>query len=281
MDFNILKITGMENQEIKHSNILGWLFRKNEHSLEYEILESFLKKVAKLNKVKDFNSYLYLSNTPKDILIFREKDNIDLLIVDKANKKVFAIENKIYAKERIDGEDGGQLQKYEDIINSKYNNEYKRYFIYLTINLEKPSKENWLIANYQIIADIIEKIIASKDITDKTKIILESYVDILKRNGIVEDKQLRKLCRDIWAKKEYRDALNILFENKPTNHEKISNIIKHKLENMGAEIEFYAGKNNDILIKTKSISDKEYNENEIYFNLDFDYFGIRLASIYK
>ena len=43
LDFNILEITGMGNQEIKHSNILGWLFSDAEHNLEYKILESFLK----------------------------------------------------------------------------------------------------------------------------------------------------------------------------------------------------------------------------------------------
>ena len=40
LDFNILEITGMGNQEIKHSNILGWLFSDAEHNLEYKILES-------------------------------------------------------------------------------------------------------------------------------------------------------------------------------------------------------------------------------------------------
>ena len=35
LDFNILEITGMGNQEIKHSNILGWLFSDAKHNLEY------------------------------------------------------------------------------------------------------------------------------------------------------------------------------------------------------------------------------------------------------
>jgi len=51
MDFNILEITGMGAQEIKHSNILGWLFDDCEHNLEYEILDNFLKKVISDNEV--------------------------------------------------------------------------------------------------------------------------------------------------------------------------------------------------------------------------------------
>lgn len=43
MDFNIFEITGLGNQEIKHSNTLAWLFGDNEHGLKYQILERFLK----------------------------------------------------------------------------------------------------------------------------------------------------------------------------------------------------------------------------------------------
>ena len=101
MDFNILEITGMGSQEIKHSNILGWLFDDSEHSLEYQILDNFLKKVIELNSNNDLQSYLYLSNKKRDITIYREKDNIDLLIVDESNKIVITIENKIHGMKEL------------------------------------------------------------------------------------------------------------------------------------------------------------------------------------
>ena len=47
MDFNIFEITGLGNQEIKHSNTLAWLFGDNEHELKYQILERFLKFTLK------------------------------------------------------------------------------------------------------------------------------------------------------------------------------------------------------------------------------------------
>lgn len=45
MNFNILEIIGMGSEEIKHSNILAWMFSDSEHNLEYKILEDFLKKI--------------------------------------------------------------------------------------------------------------------------------------------------------------------------------------------------------------------------------------------
>ena len=167
LDFNILEITGMGNQEIKHSNILGWLFSDTEHNLEYKILEGFLKKIIALNGIENLQDYLYLSKHRKDIVIYREKDNIDLLIVDEANQVLFAIENKVFAGERTDGEDGGQLQKYENIINHKYP-KYQKYFIFLTIDLNEPSKDNWLKANHEMIVETLNEISRNKDIVKRS-----------------------------------------------------------------------------------------------------------------
>ena len=86
MDFNILEITGMGTQEIKHSNILGWLFDDSEHNLDYQILDGFLKKVIQNTPNISLENYLYLSDNKRDITILREKDNIDILIIDEANK---------------------------------------------------------------------------------------------------------------------------------------------------------------------------------------------------
>ena len=219
MDFNILEITGMGDYEIRHSNILAWLFGANEHNLQYEILDNFLKKVLKQNKLNTdkknkLKSYLYLQNKKRDITIYREKDNIDLLIVDKTNKIIFVIENKVYANERVDGDDGGQLVKYEKNINKNYK-DYDKYHIFLTIDLQKPSQESWLVANHQMVADVIENILNTKELTQKSKIVLESYVDLLKRRGIVEDKKLKELCSQIWENTEYREAIEILNKYRP------------------------------------------------------------------
>lgn len=69
MNFNILEITGMGSQEIKHSNILAWMFSNSEHNLEYKILEDFLKKIVEFNEVSEATTflkhYIYLSEKVK------------------------------------------------------------------------------------------------------------------------------------------------------------------------------------------------------------------------
>ncbi len=270
IDYNILEITGMGNQEIKHSNVLGWIFSNSEHNIEYLALDNFLKKVIEYAPdTRNLKEYIYLSKTKRDIIVYREKDNIDLLIVDKLNKIVIAIENKVYATERRDGDDGGQLQKYEDIVNEKYF-DYEKHFVFLTINLEKPSKDNWLIANYKMITDSLEEILVSKELSEKTKIIFESYVDLLKRSGIVVDEKIQNLCEKIWSNEKYANAIDILLDYRVTPVKMLYDRLKEKLK-------FYDDNNflelDGIKMLYKSIDKEWENAEEIIFEINVNYFG--------
>jgi hypothetical protein len=46
------------------------------------------------------------------------------------------------------------------------------------IDLEEPSKKNWLRANHQMITDVIENILKTKETTTKTQIVLDSILYI-------------------------------------------------------------------------------------------------------
>lgn len=230
MEFNILEITGMGAQEIKHSNLLSWLFGNNEHRLGYKILEGFLKKVAEINDefdcIEDLKHYVYLPEKDRDLIIYREKNNIDLLLIDESNKVVLAIENKVYASERSDGDDGGQLKKYFEYVHGNYNDNYKKFFIYLTVDNSYPSEENqskWLVASHQMIGEVIEQFVSNNNISDKTELILSSYIDLLKRRNIMADKNIEELCEKIWAKNS--KALDILFRYRKTDLDKFYNLI--------------------------------------------------------
>ena len=232
MNFNILEITGMGSQEIKHSNILAWMFSNSEHNLEYKILEDFLKKIVEFNEVSEATTflkhYIYLPEKDKNITIYREKDNIDLLIVDNANEVVIAIENKVYASERYDGDDGGQLNKYYERVDKSYKYFKNKIFIYLTIDGSFPESEKnqsiWLNATHEMIGEVVENILENQTVLSKAEMILTSYVDLLKRRNIMADKNLEELCKKIWDKNS--KALDILFRYRTTNLDKLYDLIK-------------------------------------------------------
>jgi len=267
MDFNIIEITGMGTQEIKHSNMLSWLFGNNEHGLGYLIFQKFLTKVINQTRNSDFKHYLYLPKAQRELTIYREKDNIDLLLIDTPNNKVIVIENKIYANERVDGIDGGQLNKYETIISKDFK-DYDKYFIYLTIDESEPSEENnetWMVASYQMISDSISEIISSqKGLSDKTKIVLESYLDLLKRRSIVENTELKELCEKIW--KNHKDALLILNQYQPDVSDLLTDLQIY-LKNSNIDIRAYNKSNTDFQIISQNYKNK-YNNLEDYDEAD-------------
>ena len=106
LPINVLDIAGMGNQEIKHSNVLAWMFGDNQHQLGHKILAKFLGHVASIegdnkndDKLTSLRHYAYFPEHKRDIHIKREWNNIDLLIEDKANNVVIVIENKVWASE--------------------------------------------------------------------------------------------------------------------------------------------------------------------------------------
>ena len=137
MDINVLEISGMGNQEIKHSNVLAWMFGDNQHQLDYQILEKFLGQISDIKGInakknlKDLRHYAYFPKNKRDITIKREWKNIDLLIEDKANKVAIVIENKVWAEESED-----QLKDYQTKIEEHYkvkdSEVWERHYIFLT-----------------------------------------------------------------------------------------------------------------------------------------------------
>lgn len=275
MNFNILEITGMGTQEIKHSNLLSWVFGDNEHELGYMVFEKFLHKIIEANEnnaiVEKLKHYLYLPKNKKEFIIYREKDNIDLLFIDNENSTVIAIENKVYADERIDGEDDGQLKKYERIVKESYPN-FEQFYIYLTIAANEPSDDNsdlWLVSSYQMISDSIEEIVnTQKELSDKTKMIFESYIDLLKRRGIVEDTKLKELCENIWKNPKYKEALLILNQYQPDVSDLLTEI-RENLKESGIDIHDYTTTNTDFAIFTKNYKNS-YPEWKEYYNQESD-----------
>jgi len=78
-------------------------------------------------------------------------------------------------------------------------------------------------------------------ITDIINKILESYVNLLKRNAIMEDKTIEELCKKIWNNKEYSKALEVLNQYKPNNVERIKNLLANFEGATIVEIKIYSG----------------------------------------
>lgn len=241
--YNIFDIVGMGEQEIKHSNFLGWLFELKIDGHGYVFLEEFLRGCLNVlddkNKCDNLQKYIYLKSKNK-IKAHREWRNleqsarpVDLIIEDEENQVLIVIENKINAGEDIKSDgNNGQLSDYETsvkeygkwkkwILEGKKDKKINEIFYFFlspdgTLASEK-NQDTWKAIDYGVVAKPLEKILKNIkndkiSINSDFALLIDHYLDLLYRKGIVMNDAVKQICNEIW--KGHREALEILFENK-------------------------------------------------------------------
>lgn len=209
-EFNPFKILRIEDHEIRHSNVLAWLFNPIEnHNLDDKILKKFLLTVASSSDNENvLADEIHLIDIEKsnfrDAEVYREQDNIDILVISVKQKLIIAIENKIYSEEH-----SNQLNRYLEILDSKYP-DFKIFPIFLTLYGDKPSNLKYCSASYNDLLKIIEFNINLY--VDRISIesfnFIQFYLKILKEKIIVDEK-LKELCRSIYS--DNKDAIDLIY----------------------------------------------------------------------
>ncbi len=122
--FNVFSVLRRESDEVNlHSRFLAALLdHRKSRDAPRENLKDFLENVVECKFEHDSAE------------VDRERDGIDILIVNKA-KQAVAIENKIDA-----GDQPGQLQRYHDKLEKNGYNEI--HMLYLTLHGHDPSEES-------------------------------------------------------------------------------------------------------------------------------------------
>jgi len=211
-DFNIFTSLNLINNEIRHSNFLSWLMNpKENHNLKDYFLSSLLKVIStrasslgiKTPSIFDIDNWSFIETE-----VSREWRNIDILIKDDNHKLICVIENKIYSKEH-----SGQLRRYKEIVEEEYPN-YQKIFVYLTIEGDEASEDDYLSINYHDIIKIISHIIENKStsIGQEVLIFISHYQEMFRRY-IMENSEIQEICKKIY--KKHKKALDLIFEYKP------------------------------------------------------------------
>jgi hypothetical protein len=207
-EFNPLNVLKVDNYEIRHSNILSWLLNpKENHRLDDSFLRKFLAEIIVNNdsletKLNVFNIQEFIFS---EIEIKREWSDIDILLIDKRNKFVLFIENKIRAKESK-----GQLKKYHNRIDDNFQG-FEKIPVFLTLFGDNPSDIRYGILSYVKILEILRFIleINSEYLNEKIVDFINYYIRTLELLTM-EDKELKELCKKIY--KEHKEAIDLIAE---------------------------------------------------------------------
>lgn len=232
---NIFDVLKVSRTEIRHSNMLSWLLDANEnHGLRDSFIKNILQITVKNNREyfesKKINVLELLTLDFSNFVIMSEWNNIDILLVSKEDKLVICIENKIGSAEH-----GNQLERYREKIETTYQKSegYDAIYIFLTPDKDEASDtDNWISFSYVDILDILNNVIAINELDLRVKLIIENYIETLRR-VVVKDKELEEICAGIYRK--HKQALDLIFDNKPDSGNVVSDIIKEYLQTRANE----------------------------------------------
>lgn len=214
--FNPFKILQVDNYEIRHSNVLGWLMDPaGNHNLGTYFAKKIITKVftnpANTEDEDKLSNYdvLEISSYPyHDLTVYKElqtsnRKRIDLLAESDLHKIVLLIENKYWS-----GESEGQLEEYIEYARSVYGG-YKIIPIFLTLQDEEPTHEDYLMLGYSDVLAILQQLLDTRKEYMNAHIhsFISYYTDILE-DQLVENEKLNATGMDLY--RNHKDAVDLL-----------------------------------------------------------------------
>ncbi|MDB5407505.1 MAG: hypothetical protein JWL84_2417 [Rhodospirillales bacterium] len=209
--FNLFEAVGAVRGELRHSNFLAHLLSPNRsHGLGQVVLENVLRAVLELippERRPVMTLELRVADLG-DAIVYRERDNIDLLIEIDSLDLVVVIENKVDSKAG-----DGQLERYRVMTESRYPARRKLY-VYLTPTGADSEHPSYTAFSYVRLAEVLESLLDNERsvIAPEPAVIIRHYVEMLRRH-IVPDERLQDLARRLYER--HSEALDFIFECRP------------------------------------------------------------------
>lgn len=223
--FDVLKIT---NLEIRHSNILSWIFDPNEnHGLGDSFIKSFITKVISKYKHNKYNVFDLLLQDFYSYEVLRESNHMDIVLVSQEEKTVVIIENKIWS-----GESSHQLKKYLEKSKTEYKDYNQILYVFLTpYGIEASDPDNWIEFSYGEIIDSLESSIKGMVLRDEVVLVINNYINIVRKDIMKEkDEKLVRVCNEIYNK--HKTALRLIFENTKVDNSIENEVISETLREL-------------------------------------------------
>lgn len=225
--FNIFEALGVTRQELRHSDFLAFILDPSrKHGLGDYVIKNILKEVLSGNSVDSVVNAIEIDVMDLDGLeVRREWRNLDILLIDKSNELVIVVENKVGSDENEN-----QLRTYSNRVEELYPNFHKIKIFLTPEGREANQDKDWLAYSYEAIERQLEKVIESKSnvIGQEILSLITHYNEMLRRY-IVPDSDIIELCHKIY--KNHKEALDLIFENKPDLQLGLSEYLKEKIDN--------------------------------------------------
>lgn len=214
--FNPFKVLQVDNYEIRHSNVLAWLMDPQQnHDLGAYFIKKLLAKVfvnpanfEDEDKLANYDVLQLSRHSYHDLVVYKElatsnKKRIDLLAVSQSHEVAVLIENKFWSNESE-----GQLEEYIEFVRNAYDG-YKIVPVFLTLQDEEPTHEDYLMLGYSDVLDILNNVTdANKEyMHPDVHSFISYYIDILE-DQLVQNDELNEKGMTLY--KNHKEAVDLL-----------------------------------------------------------------------
>ena len=214
--FNPFKVLQVDNYEIRHSNVLAWLMDPQQN---HDLGSYFIKKlIAKVfvnpanyedeDKIANYDVLQLSRHSYHDLVVYKElttpnRKRIDLLAISDLHQVAVLIENKFWSNESE-----GQLEEYIEFVRTAYEG-YKIIPVFLTLQDEEPTHEDYLMLGYSDVLDILNNMTnANKEyMHPDVHSFISYYIDILE-DQLVQNNELNEKGMALY--KNHKEAVDLL-----------------------------------------------------------------------
>lgn len=218
--FNLFEAVGATRAELRHSNFLAYLLSPSRpHGLRARPLLSVLRSI--LERVptgqRPIMTLELIAGELDDAIVYRERDNIDVLVELPTLNLVVAIENKIGSKAGV-----GQLQRYTETLKIAFPG-YKHLLVFLTPDGDSPNHDDYVAFSYSDLLLVLNGLVS--DLFDpapvETKLIINHYINMVRRH-VVQDDELRNLALKLYER--HKEAFDFIFDCRPDPQNLLSSL---------------------------------------------------------
>ncbi len=211
-EFNPFRILRITDHELRHSNVLAWLFDPNgNHNLGTTILKKVLldilmdpeneQNIPENLRIQDiYNSELL------DAKVFRERDNIDIFVISESNSLVIYFENKLRSQQTKE-----QLEKYYKVVIKEYGlKQFNILPVLLTMTGEEPLHEKYCRYDHSSIYNIVSDSISlyKNKIQPEVLQFIRYYQKNLK-DLLMDDERIEKFCKEIYS--NHKEVIDLIY----------------------------------------------------------------------
>lgn len=243
--FNIFRVLRADRDELRHSNLLAWLFQPDEaHGLGESFLRRWLMRIMHDAASSPPVPPGWISPIMIDaadieyVEVNRETENIDLLVVihrQKGGPWVVCIENKIDSAQH-----SNQLNRYHDFVEHRFADAERRVYVFLTRHGEIPENADFVQSSYEEVAQVLDTCLAEHEdsIGPEPHLLLKHYRQLL-ADDFMNENETSQLARQIYLR--HKRAIDFILDNKVDPIYEASNALHRALQQHAAELGIVMG----------------------------------------